>query len=84
MRVLCPHCRAKALITSTNQLSDSVKDLYCACTNGQECGATFVFSLALKHGLNPPRQTTLQIAAALINNLTEVERQRLQADMFAM
>ena len=33
MRVLCPHCKTKALITSTNELSDTCKDLYCICTN---------------------------------------------------
>ena len=82
MRVLCPHCQTKALITSTNQLSDTVKDLYCTCTNTRECGASFVFTLAYKHDLNPPQKTTLQIAAALINNLQPVQRKQLQADLF--
>ena len=82
MRVLCPHCQTKALITSTNQLSDTVKDLYCTCTNTRECGASFVFTLSYKHDLNPPQKTTLQIAAALINNLQPVQRKQLQADLF--
>ena len=82
MRVLCPHCQTKALITSTNQLSDTVKDLYCTCTNTRECGASFVFTLAYKHDLNPPQKTTLQIAAALINTLQPVQRKQLQVDLF--
>jgi len=82
MRVICPHCYSKALITSTNQMSDTVKDLYCTCTNGRDCGASFVFTLAYKHDLNPPQKTTLQIAATLIKNLQPAERKQLQTDVF--
>jgi len=82
MRVICPHCQKKALITSSNELSGTVKDLYCACTNTRECGASFVFTLAYKHDLNPPQKTTLQIAATLINNLQPAQRKQLQVDLF--
>lgn len=83
MRVICPHCYSKALITSTNVLSETVKDLYCQCTNTQACGASFVFKLSHSHDLNPPRKTTQQIAMALIKSLPIEERQALQKDMFA-
>jgi len=82
MRVICPHCYQKALITSTHQLSERVKDLYCTCTNSISCGASFVFTLAYKHDLNPPQQTTLQIAATLIKHLPIHERKQLQMDVF--
>jgi len=82
MRVLCPHCKTKALITSTNELSDTCKDLYCICTNAADCGATFVFTLAYKHDLNPPQKTTLQIAAALVSNLSGHDKKQLQRDLF--
>jgi len=82
MRVDCPHCLSKARITSRNQLSARVADLYCQCMNTRECGASFVFSLAYKNDLNPPQKTTLQIAATLINNLPDDQRKRLQVDMF--
>ncbi|WP_432745800.1 ogr/Delta-like zinc finger family protein [Methylobacter sp. G7] len=82
MRVICPHCHKKALITSTNELTGTVKDLYCICTNAKECGASFVFTLAYKHDLNPPQRTTLQIAATLINHLQPEQRKRLQVDLF--
>lgn len=82
MRVLCPHCHTKALITSTNELSDTVKDLYCSCTNSRECGASFVFTLAYKHDLNPPQKTTLQIAATLITNLSPADKRLIQRDLF--
>ena len=83
MRILCPHCHTKALITSSNDLSIKVKDLYCQCTNTTLCGASFVATLAFKHDLNPPQQTTLQIAAALINKLEYSERlQLIQGDLF--
>lgn len=83
MRVHCPHCSTKAIITSTDALSERVKNLYCQCTNTQKCGASFVFTLAFKHTLNPPQQTTLQIAAALINTLDHADRKQLmQGDVF--
>ncbi len=83
MRVICPHCESKALITSSNELSVTVKDLYCQCTNTAHCGASFVYTLAYKHMLNPPLQSTLQMAASLLNQLDDEERQKLlQQDLF--
>lgn len=82
MRVTCPHCQQKAVITSSNQLSSAVKDLYCQCMNTTDCGASFVFVLAYKHDLNPPHHSTRQIAANLILSLPPEERRRLQADLF--
>ena len=82
MLVKCPFCHAKSLITSTNELSDTVKDLYCICTNAKECGASFVFTLAYKHFLNPPQRTAVQVAAALIKALPAGERAQVQRDLF--
>ena len=81
MRVNCPHCRAKAIITSSNELSDAVKDLYCQCENTVECGASFVATLAFKHTLNPPVHTTLDIARSLVERLGREEKEALQRDM---
>ena len=77
MRVDCPHCRTKAVITSSNQLSDTVRDLYCQCKNTRECGASFVFTLAYKCDLNPPVKSTRQLAANLLAILPKDERNAL-------
>ena len=66
MRVICPHCGSKATITSTQEHSTTVKDLYCSCTNTRECGATFVATLAFKNNLNPPVKNTLEMAKTLV------------------
>lgn len=81
MRVTCPYCSTKLLITKTEQLSAGVRRLYTVCTNS-DCGATMVHLLSHSHDINPPRQTTLQIAAALIKALPESERRVLQRDVF--
>lgn len=81
MRVICPYCHQKAIITSSSELSEQVKDLYCQCGNTKTCGASFVFTLAFKYALNPPQQTTLQIAASLVASLNHGERQQLQREM---
>lgn len=82
MRVNCPHCNQKALITSSNRLSATVTDLYCQCQNTQHCGASFVFSLAFKHNLNPPHRTTREIAASLLATLPRDELMEIQRDLF--
>lgn len=76
MLIECPNCRHKARITSRNNLNDSktVADLYCQCLNAKDCGATFVMTLGLKHILNPPVSSTVQLAASLLNSLPKEER----------
>jgi len=81
--VICPDCSSKAIISSSTILSDKVKDLYCACTNTEKCGGTFVVTLAFKHQLTPPQQTIKQMAAALLNQLPADERKELmQGELF--
>ncbi len=71
MRLTCPFCHAKALIQSRNNMTDDhrVVELYCRCTR-QECAATFVYSLAYRHVLNPPVHSIQDLARNLIENLT--------------
>jgi len=82
MRVDCPCCYKKAIVTSSNSLCSTVKDLYCQCTNTAECGASFVVVQSFKHLLNPPLKTTQQIAASLIKSLPLHERKALQNELF--
>lgn len=81
MRVICPHCLSKSVISSSNRLSDQVTDLYCLCTNAAECGASFVSTLAYKHTLNPPMRTVSEIAMGLVNRLSNKEKAELQKNM---
>lgn len=81
MRVICPHCQSKALISSSNKLSSQVTDLYCQCSNVAECGASFVSTLSFKHTINPPANTTLEIAQNLLNRLSKEEKAELLQGM---
>lgn len=78
MRIDCPHCLKKARITSRNSLTEkaTVFDLYCKCTN-QTCGVTFVCWAAFSHDINPPANTTAQIANNLLKRLSKEERAAL-------
>jgi len=78
MRVVCPSCGSKAVISSSSKLSEQVTDLYCRCSNVAECGCTFVSTLAFKHTLNPPIKSTADLALSLINRLSKEERAALQ------
>jgi len=83
MRVICPHCQNKAIISSSSKLSDTVTDLYCSCSNVADCGASFVFTLAYKHVLSPPHKSVKELAAALLIQLPAEERKELmQGDLF--
>lgn len=79
MMIQCPNCLQKARITSRNNLNaeGTIADLYCACTNTKDCGATFVTTLAFKHYLNPSVTSTAQLAQNILNNLTKTERAAL-------
>ena len=80
MRIECPHCLKQAVITSSQKLSTSVKDIYAQCTNIPDCGASFVFTLAHKKDLNPPIKTTQQLAFELIKNMPIEDRKALMHD----
>jgi hypothetical protein len=78
MRIECPHCLQKAIITSRNNLTEAktVVDLYCKCTNAA-CEATFVCMMSFKHNLNPPAKTTAQLAKNLLSRLSYDEQAKL-------
>jgi hypothetical protein len=77
MRIICPNCQSKAVITSRDQQSNHVFNLYCSCTNTKHCGQTFVSTLSFSHTLNPPVKSTLDLAASLLRTLPVKERQQL-------
>ena len=82
-RFPCLCCQQAAVITSRNQLTLRVADLYCQCKDLTRCGASFVASLAYKHDLNPPIKSTQQLAASLLASLPDDQRkQLLQGDLF--
>lgn len=68
MKVTCPHCQGKARINSRTNLNaeKTVIDLYCNCFDVENCGATFVFTLAFKHTLCPPLKTVRDIASEIM------------------
>lgn len=83
MKVICPHCLSKARITSRNDITHTVADLYCQCMNTQACGASFVMTLGFKNYLNPPVTSVQQLAAHVLGNLTKQQRvDLLQNDLF--
>jgi len=83
MLVKCPNCQSKARISSSSEITLTIRDLYCQCSDVKNCGATFVMSLAFKNYLNPPINNTQQLAANLINHLPEKQRKELlQGDFF--
>lgn len=74
MRITCPFCGGRAAISSRNKLAETVADLYCACRDPKNCGATFVLTLAFKHTLNPPVRSTMDLAQAVINGAVSGRR----------
>lgn len=81
--VICIDCGSPARIESSNKLDIKVTEKYCACTNVEHCGATFVLTVSFSRHLNPPMKTTRQIAMELLRSIPEEERLQLQRDLFS-
>ena len=78
MRILCPHCQKKSVITASNRLSHSVTDLYCRCNN-ETCQAGFVMTVAHKHDTQPPINDMKSMLAEMLRSLPLEDRQQLLA-----
>ncbi|MGB3222540.1 MAG: ogr/Delta-like zinc finger family protein [Desulforhopalus sp.] len=76
MRVRCNRCEKLATIQSSSQESDSVKKMYCTCSNPM-CGHTFVMELVFSHTLSPSALDLPEQLIAKIMQLTRVEQQRI-------
>lgn len=70
-RVTCPHCGAKATVTSREDQSSAVTHLYAACSNIKDCSATFRVTMSFDHYLNPPIKNTYDLAASLLRTLPQ-------------
>jgi hypothetical protein len=76
MQVLCNVCLGKAVISSRNQQSDTVADLYCSCRDPM-CGHTFVMTLAFKHTLSPSAKDTKKLLVDLLASMPRHEQMQL-------
>lgn len=51
-RIACPHCRSRAIVRDSEQLTPLVRELRLACTN-YDCGHRFVASLEIFRSVAP-------------------------------
>ncbi len=72
MRIRCDRCEARAVISSSKELSNRLKKLYCACTN-VHCGHTFVMDLSFGHTLSPSAFDLPEKVRADIQRASRVE-----------
>jgi hypothetical protein len=71
VRVKCPHCKGKAVITNSNDLAKEItdvfyKELYVQCMAKDGCGARSVFGMEFKHYVNPPQRDVISMARKII------------------
>jgi hypothetical protein len=71
VRVKCPRCKGKAIITNSNDLAKDIKDvfykeLYVQCVEKDGCGARAVFGMEFKHYINPPQTDVVSMARKII------------------
>lgn len=52
MHITCPHCKSRALIRSSRELSALVREAYCQCTN-LACGHTFKIVVEAVQTISP-------------------------------
>ncbi|MDC9589185.1 ogr/Delta-like zinc finger family protein [Xenorhabdus sp. XENO-10] len=86
LKIFCPECGAKAVISKTNRKHHEIADLYCACAD-IECGYRFVMNLTFSHTLSPSAKNGDKLLRTMVNNLNPQQRQEalalLKADSVA-
>lgn len=76
MRIRCPHCQAKAIITHSVKVSDKITEIYINCT-GMECGARSVMRIYHAYTLTPPENTLLNSLHEQIAQMSPQARKEL-------
>ena len=76
MRINCPYCDHKAVVTSSRRLSRQVAEATCVCEN-DDCAARFVARITHAHTLTPPASTLTNSLYEQIANLPERDKAEL-------
>lgn len=75
-RIYCNHCDNKAVVTSSNKISNLVTHLYAQCQN-VHCGHTFRLSQSFDHTISPPAGKHEQLVLGLLQDLPPEQRQSI-------
>ena len=67
MRITCTKCKERAMIRTSEEMSETLRRLYCVCRNPQ-CGHTFVMDLSFSHTLSP---SALDLPESILARLRE-------------
>ncbi|PSU76966.1 ogr/Delta-like zinc finger family protein [Photobacterium phosphoreum] len=82
MRLTCPCCGAKCIVSKTNKMSLEYSESYASCAGDIElCGWRGVISVAYKHTLTPSRKETSDIIYQLAAKLAPDTRKQIQAQL---
>lgn len=76
--VTCPHCKSRALIRTSRQLTALVKEVYCQCQNLM-CGHTFVAHVEAVRTISPSATPDPQVALQISNRVTETSTKQTPA-----
>lgn len=78
VKVVCIRCGSVGRIESSSQEAETVKKLYCSCTN-PECGHTFAMELTFSHTISPSALDLPEQIRQKLRNVIPAE----QATLFA-
>ena len=76
MRINCPHCQEKAIITHNVKISSRVSDIYITCRN-LKCGARNVMRVSHAYTITPPAETLTAAMHEWFANLPEQEQKAI-------
>ncbi|MDD5597887.1 MAG: ogr/Delta-like zinc finger family protein [Victivallaceae bacterium] len=76
VRIYCPYCQTKMIITHPVRINNRVSDLYTVCPN-VECGARCVMRLSHISDLTPPAPTLTAAMHEWFANLPEAEQKAI-------
>ncbi|MDD4818132.1 MAG: ogr/Delta-like zinc finger family protein [Victivallaceae bacterium] len=78
MRVTCPHCGARAIVTHRKPINVRASEIYAVCTS-EECAARFVLRLSYQYDVTPPVSLLTDSLYERIANLPPADRARIIA-----
>lgn len=81
MRLKCPHCGSNATIRTSRKLSEVSTELYCHCTNVEECAFSWVEISSASHALsipiNPNPKVHVPLSTKLVAAMKHIDPRHL-------
>lgn len=75
--IKCPHCKARAIARSSREKSDTMREIWFACTD-IECGHTYAAALEVIRTLSPSAKPRAGLALPMSPHVKQAVMEQMQ------